>query len=138
MGSSLSAHAAFLATPHVGDALAARTLLWPWAIQFVASWVGFSMYAYWDWLAFSRGTLDKEKLPSRHPLSESPLPASESGNDGKLALWRSILPEALCPRVSVFWYTQLFMVPLVLFNQVRLCVCVWLVAAWVSSLLRPT
>ena len=49
----------------------------------------------------------------------SPLPESASLPDGRLVLWGDLLPRALCPSVSVFWYTQLSMVPLVLFNQVR-------------------
>jgi sterol desaturase/sphingolipid hydroxylase (fatty acid hydroxylase superfamily) len=94
-----------------------RTFFIPWAVQFVMSWVGFLIFAAWDYDAYSRGALEAEKLPSRHPIHLSPLPDGAADKARRLPLFSDWLPLALCPRVSVFWYTQLFMVPLVLVNQ---------------------
>lgn len=115
---SVRAHLAWLAAPHASFA-ELHTLLVPWAVQFVMSWVGFLIFASWDYDAHRRGALVAEKLPSRHPLHVSPARGAAAATDaaGRLALWPELLPRALCPRVSVFWYSQLFMVPLVLFNQ---------------------
>ena len=71
MVASLGAHLAFLATPHAADA--GLQLVLPWALQFIFSWIGFSIYIAWDYASFSRGTLEEDKLPSRHPIHESPV-----------------------------------------------------------------
>jgi sterol desaturase/sphingolipid hydroxylase (fatty acid hydroxylase superfamily) len=119
LAAALSSHLAFLLQPHSQELSSASTLFFPWLVQLLLSWVGFSIYIAWDCSARSRGTLESEKLPSRHPIHVSPLSPEEAGvlPDGRLLLFRGLLPEALCPAVSVFWYSQLFMVPLVLFNQ---------------------
>ena len=100
-------------------------MFWPWFIQFLFSWVGFLIYMVWDYQSMKSGRLEADKLPSRHPIHISPLADNELAPDGTALLWVDLLPAALCPRVSPFWYSQLFMVPLVLFNQ---CV-VWPLAS---------
>ena len=128
----LSHHLAFLSTPHP-TWRDARSLLLPWLVQFVLSWVGFSIYIAWDYASFRRGTLEADKLPSRHPIHVlPPLPRGAPPPDsaGRLQLWPGLLPAALAPRVPVFWYTQLAMVPLVLFNQLVVWPLVSLLVVW--------
>ena len=47
-----------------------------------------------------------------------------------MPLWPHLLPKGLVPRVSVFWYTQLSMVPLVLFNQLVVWPLASLLVVW--------
>ena len=125
LAARLEDHVTYLTSPHAGNWDSARLLFWPWFIQFVMSWVGFSIYMAWDYSSWRRGTLESDKLPSRHPLTDSPLPSSLLLPGATLRLFEGLLPAWACPRVSIFWYSQLFMVPLVLFNQ---CV-VWPLAS---------
>ena len=111
----------------------ADTLLYPWLVQFLLSWVGFSIYMVWDYRCHLAGTLATAKLPSRHAIHVQPraaLPDSALGADGTALLFTDLLPRALCPRVSVFWFSQLFMVPLVLFNQCIVWPLVSLLCIW--------
>jgi sterol desaturase/sphingolipid hydroxylase (fatty acid hydroxylase superfamily) len=94
-------HAQFLAAPHSFED--AGTLLWPWLIQVVASWVAFSIYIAWDWNARRTNALESSKLPSRHPVHEA------QTEDGRTVFWGVPL--------SAFAYNQVFMCPLVLYNQ---------------------
>ena len=122
MVASLSSHATFLATPHpLGvDPAAALTLLLPWLLQFVFSWIGFTLYMAWDYASYSRGTLESDKLPSRHPIHESPVVLAPGASTHRL--WGLNL--------STFWYSQLFMVPLVLFNQLVVWPLVSMLLVW--------
>jgi len=128
----ITSHASFLATPHPAWS-DARSLLLPWAVQFLLSWVGFGIYIAWDYSAHRRGALEREKLPSRHPIHLAPpLPPGSPppAPDGRLPLWGHLLPRALVPFVPVFWYSQLFMVPLVLFNQLVVWPLTSLLVVW--------
>lgn len=93
-------HVQWLAEPHDtwNDA---QTLIVPWAMQFVCSWVAFFTYMWLDYQHLSRGDLygPSVKLPSRHPLKP-------------------------------FWRSQLHMVPLVLFNQCIVWPLVSLTLIW--------
>jgi hypothetical protein len=128
---ALASYAAWLTTPHApADA---ATLFYPWLVQFLASWVGFSIYIVWDYRCHIAGTLASAKLPSRHALHLQPraaLPDCALAPDGTAELWADLLPRALRPRVSVFWFSQLFMVPLVLFNQCVVWPLVSLLCVW--------
>lgn len=101
--SSVAAHVAWLATPHGGadvwHAGGLRVLVVNWAVQFVASWVAFGIYMVWDYRNYRAGTLERDKLPSRHPLAP-------------------------------FWWSQLRMVPLVLYNQCVVWPLVFLTLVW--------
>ena len=104
----LSSHVSFLLTPH--SLSESSTLIIPWVVQFVASWVAFLLYMRADFETFQRGGEEyfvKVKLPTRHPLTRNP--GGRAGEASSLF--------GLFPRPSTFWYSQLFMVPLVLFNQ---------------------
>lgn len=79
-------HITFLTTPGHAWETGGRILFVNWAVQFVCSWIAFSIYIVWDYRNYKSNTLEKAKLPSRHPLDP-------------------------------FWYSQLRMVPLVLYNQ---------------------
>jgi sterol desaturase/sphingolipid hydroxylase (fatty acid hydroxylase superfamily) len=134
----------FLATQHTFAE--ARTLVFPWLVQFLLSWVGFSIYIAWDYQCYREGKLEGSKLPSRHPIhflppaaprvgaSSSSSGSSSSAADAKgealYVLWADVLPAPLRPHVSVFWYSQLFMVPLVLFNQCVVWPLVSLLVVW--------
>jgi sterol desaturase/sphingolipid hydroxylase (fatty acid hydroxylase superfamily) len=108
----------------------ASTLFWPWLVHFVFSWVGFTTYMVWDYAAYRRGDLAKVKLITRHPVDVTP----EEDWAGKPA--HNPDPERRAPplfglfRVSPFWYAQLFMVPLVLFNQLVVWPLVSLLVVW--------
>lgn len=39
-----------------------------WLSQFIMSWVGFSIYMYWDYQNYKKEQLEINKLPTRHPL----------------------------------------------------------------------
>jgi len=129
--SPLASWVAWLTTPHpFSDA---ATLFYPWLVQCVASWVGFSIYIVWDYRCHIAGTLASAKLPSRHALHLQPraaLPDCALAPDGTAELWADLLPAPLRPRVSVFWFSQLFMVPLVLFNQCVVWPLVSLLCVW--------
>ena len=93
--------AAFHATPH--PLSMAGTLFLPWLVQFLLSWVGFSIYIAWDYSCLRSGTLASAKLPSRHAIHTAPraaLPDSALLPDGTALLWTDLLPRWLCPRVS--------------------------------------
>jgi sterol desaturase/sphingolipid hydroxylase (fatty acid hydroxylase superfamily) len=113
-------HVDFLATPHPSFA-AAETLFWPWLVQFVMSWVGFTTYMVWDYKRYKEGTLEHDKLPSRHPVHAAPVAV---GSDGRIPFLGGLV------RLSPFWYAQLFMVPLVLFNQLVVWPLVSLLVVW--------
>lgn len=112
LGGYFVRHYEWLTTPHGHDAWnSMQTLFWPWLIQFVMSWVGFGIYIVWDYNSWKRGTLETDKLPSRHPIHEPPI-APPPGFNGKIPLlFNKYFP------VEPFWYSQMYMVPLVLFNQ---------------------
>lgn len=114
-------HAEWLLQPHNWRAAetwgALETLFYPWAVQFVMSWVGFTIYMVWDYRSYARGTLETDKLPSRHPIHDNPKGAGE----------RLTLCGVPC---SPFWYSQLFMVPLVLYNQLVVWPLVSLLVVW--------
>lgn len=114
-------HIEFLTTPHTHDWAAAETLFWPWLIQFVMSWVGFSTYMVWDYNAYKAGKLDAIKLPSRHPVDVAPL-RDPTPDDPRMSVWGI--------RMNAFWYAQLFMVPIVLFNQLVVWPLVSLLVVW--------
>lgn len=92
-----TAHLDFLATRHGWPEL--RILVVNWAVQFVCSWVAFSIYVVWDYRNWKAGRLESSKLPSRHPLHP-------------------------------FWWSQLRMVPLVLYNQLVVWPLVNLLLCW--------
>ena len=124
-------YVSFFLQPHTLSS--ARTLLLPWLVQFIMSWVGFSIYMVWDYQHYTARTLASAKLPSRHAIHLQPraaLPDSALLPDGTALLYTDLLPRALCPRVSIFWYSQLFMVPLVLFNQCVVWPLMSLVFVW--------
>ena len=58
----------FLAVPHGGAWDTMKTIVVPWAIQFVASWAAFLIYMKMDYDHYTAGTLSAHKLPTRHPL----------------------------------------------------------------------
>ena len=123
--------ARWLSPPRSLDAWAnLDTLLLPFLVQLALSWVGFTIYIVWDYRAMRAGALATAKLPSRHPIQRSALPASSLLPDGTALLWSGVLPAALCPRVGPFWHSQLFMVPLVLFNQCVVWPLVSLLVVW--------
>ena len=84
----------------------------------------------WDYMCYTKGTLEVVKLPSRHALLTNPEPDDALGADGLLPLYGGLF------RVPVFWYTQLFMVPLVLFNQVIVWPLVSLIVVWPTWAVR--
>jgi len=94
----LQQHYAWLSTPHFGFE-PFRILVVNWAVQFVFSWLAFSLYVVWDYRNYKARLLESKKLPSRHPLDP-------------------------------FWWSQLRMVPLVLYNQVVVWPLVSLVLIW--------
>lgn len=122
----------FLLTPGHSTWSLARTLFYPWLIQFVFSWVGFTIYMVWDYRCMLAGRLEVDKLPSRHPIHVSPLEDREVAPDGTAQVWLGVLPAFLCPRLSPFWYSQLFMVPMVLFNQCVVWPLASLLVVWPS------
>jgi sterol desaturase/sphingolipid hydroxylase (fatty acid hydroxylase superfamily) len=93
------AHADFLAAPHALMGTEAQTLVYQWAIQFSFQWLGFLMYMAIDYTNYRRKALEREKLPSRHPLAP-------------------------------FWPSQLFMVPLVFYNQLVVWPLTSLLVVW--------
>lgn len=122
--SGLQRHVDFLLTPHPGDFEVVETLFWPWLIQFVMSWVGFTTYMVWDYKRYKAQRLEADKLPSRHPVHVSPVPTDADG----------LVPVSCCGlrllRLQPFWYSQLFMVPLVLYNQLVVWPLVSLLVVW--------
>ena len=74
------------------------------------------LYMTWDYASYVRGTLETDKLPSRHPIHESPT------GEAKHYL--------LGVEVSPFWYSQLFMVPIVLYNQLVVWPLMSLLFVW--------
>jgi len=123
------AHAAWLLAPHsLADA---RNLLVPWAVQFLASWAAFLLYMRADWRLFREGgaaRLHASKLPSRHPLTRRPhLPGERAGAAGAERPLPLLFGLVRC---DVFWFSQLFMVPLVLFNQLVVWPLVSLLVVW--------
>jgi len=128
-----SSHAAWLATPHppsssgplLGGPL--ETLVVPWACQLVFSWVGFGIFASWDYAAYTaadpaRG-LAAVKLPSRHPVHEA--------EDGAAGGWVARALAAATGRApSPFVYNHAMMVPLVLYNQLVVWPLVSLALVW--------
>lgn len=86
-------HIAFLTTPQGGDWQSARILIINCAVQFVCSWIAFGIYMVWDYRNYCAGLLEKQKLPSRHPL---------------VPFWRSQLHM-----VPLVLYNQLVVWPLV-------------------------
>lgn len=125
LGGYFIRHYEWLATSHSDAAWnSMQTIFWPWLIQFVMSWVGFGIYMVWDYNCWKKGTLENEKLPSRHPIQEAPI-APPTGFNGKIPLlFGKYLP------VDPFWYSQLFMVPLVLYNQLVVWPLVSLLIVW--------
>lgn len=131
------AHAAFLATPHAPPALAsASNLIVPWAVQVVASWLAFACYARIDAEHFAKGVrhFHDVKLPTRHPVDRSPLERAPTGPAGPAAAAAAEqFPPLFCGLVrcrSAFAYSQLFMVPLVLYNQLVVWPLVSLLLVW--------
>lgn len=92
-------HINFLLTPHTDDWEAQKVFVINWAVQFVCSWIAFSIYIVWDYKNYKAGQLEKNKLISRHPLDP-------------------------------FWWSQLRMVPLVLYNQLVVWPLVMLLLVW--------
>lgn len=64
----VQSHLTFLKTPHDFGSSATTMFCWNWGIQFFGSWAAFLMYMYIDYKNHADGTLEKKKLPSRHPM----------------------------------------------------------------------
>jgi len=128
-------HIKFLTTPHT---LSEASTLWkPWLVQVIMSWVGFTLYMVWDYNAYRNGTINSIKLPTHFPVDQIPdvdgkLPpveyvATTSSSSPSTSLSKSTTTptSTVQPRIrflhyfqlSPFWFSQLFMCPLVLFNQ---------------------
>lgn len=128
-----SSHAAWLATPHPPSSWASlldgplTTLVVPWAVQLVFSWLGFSIFAAWDYAAFTASDPAKQlpavKLPSRHPVHEAEGAAEGGWVARGLALVLGRPP-------SPFLYNQAMMVPLVLYNQLVVWPLVSMAVVW--------
>jgi sterol desaturase/sphingolipid hydroxylase (fatty acid hydroxylase superfamily) len=121
-----ASHASFLATPHAGDPASWVTLLRPWLVHFVFSWIGFTLYMVWDYRAYRAGTLAVDKLVTRHPVSVAPPEAAGAADpaDGRVPVLGGLA------RLPPFWYAQLFMVPLVLYNQLVVWPLTSLLVVW--------
>jgi sterol desaturase/sphingolipid hydroxylase (fatty acid hydroxylase superfamily) len=126
--SALTSHAAFLAEPH-GVWPDAMTLVLPWAVHFVFSWLGFLLYMVWDYNAYRAGKLKALKLPTRHPVDAAPAEAMSPGVD-PVSPTPAHWPILFGIRMPPFWYSQLFMCPLVLFNQLVVWPLVSLLVVW--------
>jgi hypothetical protein len=146
------AHVAFLLRPGgggggggggnggVGASLAnASNLLVPWAVQLVASWLAFASYARIDAEHFAKGAehFHAVKLPTRHPVDRSPLERAGAAGPGEgaapAAAAAAAFPPLFCGLVrcrSAFAYSQLHMVPLVLYNQLVVWPLVSLLLVW--------
>ena len=127
--SALAQHAAWLRAPHT--LAEASNLLVPWLVQLIASWVAFLLYAYIDAEHFAKGAdyFHNVKLPTRHPIDRSPLERGHAAS----GRGSTDFPPLFCGLVrvkSAFAYSQLFMVPLVLFNQCVIWPCVSLLFVW--------
>lgn len=92
----------------------AQTLFWPWLIQFIFSWIGFSIYIVWDYNEYKLRRLEQAKLPTRHPVHEQ----------------QSDSLKFMGVEWSPFVYNQLFMVPVVLYNQLVVWPLVSLLLVW--------
>lgn len=101
---AVSRHVDFLLTPHA-DWSTAKVFVINWAVQFVCSWIAFSIYIVWDYANYKAHQLEQHKLPSRHPLDP-------------------------------FWWSQLRMVPLVLYNQLVVWPLVMLLLVWPQWMLN--
>ena len=59
---------AFLSVPHGTNWNVMQTIIVPWSVQFVFSWVAFLLFMKMDYEHYTLGQLSIMKLPTRHPL----------------------------------------------------------------------
>ena len=102
VAAALADHVAFLQSPHTWADL--RYFVLPWAVQFVCSWLAFLAYMRLDYTNYVARTLHGKG------------PAAT-----KLPTRHPLIP---------FWWSQLRMVPLVLFNQLVVWPLVSLLVVW--------